>query len=44
MPILIWVATVACMLEIAIGHPPEQSNKELPGRSAEDLDQQEPGG
>ena len=30
MPILIWIATIACMLEIAMGHPPDQSHKDLP--------------
>jgi hypothetical protein len=33
MPILIWIATIACMLEIAMGHPQDQSHKDLPGRS-----------
>jgi hypothetical protein len=39
MPILIWIATVACMWEIAIGHTADRSHKDLPGRSAKDLAQ-----
>jgi hypothetical protein len=35
MPILIWIATIACMLEIALGPPrrPDQSNSDLQDRS-----------
>jgi hypothetical protein len=44
MPILIWIVTVACMLEIAIGHGPDQGRKDLPPGSTENLDRQAPGG
>jgi hypothetical protein len=43
MPILIWIATVACMLEIASGLAADRCQKDLPARSAQDSDQQEPG-
>jgi hypothetical protein len=34
MPILLWIATIACMLEIALGHPPDRpAHKDLSGRS-----------
>jgi hypothetical protein len=33
MPILIWIATTACMLEIARGQTPDQSRKDLQARS-----------
>jgi hypothetical protein len=36
MPILIWIATIACMLEIATGYAPGQSRRELPARSKKD--------
>jgi hypothetical protein len=39
MPILIWIATVACMLEIAMGHTPDQSTENPSARGDEDLDQ-----
>jgi hypothetical protein len=39
MPILIWIATIACMMEIAMGHAPDRSHKDLPARSDQDLDQ-----
>jgi hypothetical protein len=39
MPILIWIATVACMLEIAIGHTPDQRQDNLWARSNKGLDQ-----
>jgi hypothetical protein len=39
MPILIWIATIACMMEIAMGHAPHRSQKDLPARSGQNLDQ-----
>jgi hypothetical protein len=39
MPILIWIATIACMLEIAAEHAPGQPQKDLPARSDQDLEQ-----
>jgi hypothetical protein len=27
MPILLWIATIACMFEIALGHPPTQPQR-----------------
>jgi hypothetical protein len=39
MPILIWIATIACMLEIATGHAPDQSHEDFPARRDEDSDQ-----
>jgi hypothetical protein len=39
MPILIWIATIACMMEIAMGYAPDRSHKDLPARSDQDLDQ-----
>jgi hypothetical protein len=39
MPILIWIATIACMLEIATGHAPDQTHKDLAARRGKDLDQ-----
>ena len=38
MPILIWIAAIACMLEIASGHTHEQGRKDLSARSEKDLD------
>jgi hypothetical protein len=37
MPILIWIATVACMLEVATGHDPDHTRTDLPARSGKDL-------
>jgi hypothetical protein len=39
MPILIWIATIACMMEIAMGHAPHRSHKDLPAPSGQNLDQ-----
>jgi len=38
MPILVWIATIACMLEIATGHAAAQSHRELPARSKKSPD------
>jgi hypothetical protein len=39
MPILIWIATIACMMEIAMGHAPHRSQKDLLARSDQHLGQ-----
>jgi hypothetical protein len=33
MPILIWIATIACMLEIGTGRSPGQTQKASPART-----------
>jgi hypothetical protein len=33
MPILIWIATIACMWGIATGHLPDESHKDSSDRS-----------
>jgi hypothetical protein len=40
MPILIWIATIACMLEIVTVHAPGQTQKDVSARNEKDLDQQ----
>jgi hypothetical protein len=37
MPILIWIATAACMLEVATGHAVYHTGTDLPARSGKDL-------
>jgi hypothetical protein len=39
MPILIWIATVACMLEIAMGHALDEGHENLSERSDKESDQ-----
>jgi hypothetical protein len=38
MPILIWIAAIACMLEITSGHAHEQGHKDVSARSEKDSD------
>jgi hypothetical protein len=38
MPILLWIASIACMLEIAMGRALDQSHKDLPARRDNGLD------